>query len=622
MGPSYGALLVVYALATWVGIALVVVSWHHRDKSGAVPLAAVAVAATLSSGARLLGTAVDAYVFSVLMERLLYPSVALGVMAVVLLALEYTRREYLITRRTVAVLSIEPLAVLVLAVANPRNLFFESISRDPTMPTGVAVEWGVAFDLHIVYTYVLLVLTAVMILEYLFTSRAVYRGQAAALFGATLLPLLANAVHVVGPVEYDTTPVGYVLMGVLYAVAIVRYQFIGLVPMARDRVLDHVSDGVFVLDADDRLLDVNPVGRRMLAAIGVETDAIVGKSFPALLPTESLREQYDIETAQWDESETVVSVHDHHFQVVVTPIEDPQLHRTGWLLIAREVTERKRRENRLERQNERLERFATLVSHDLRNPLTVARGYIDVARDTGDLTHLEDVERAHDRMETIIEDVLTLAQEGAGDADPVPVEVAALANRAWRSVETERAALSIESDASVLADPERTRRLLENLFRNAVEHGTDDYTSREERQGRASDDVTLSVRVGIERDDGPGLTVYVEDDGPGIPTEERGRIFEDGYTTSDDGTGLGLSIVKQIAEAHGWTVSVVEGTDGGARFHLGGVEPATDRQERDSGASDGVPSADSNETADAGVETTETEVPEDGIPDSIGDRNR
>ncbi|MGQ4555618.1 ATP-binding protein [Halobellus sp. GM3] len=104
----------------------------------------------------------------------------------------------------------------------------------------------------------------------------------------------------------------------------------------------------------------------------------------------------------------------------------------------------------------------------------------------------------------------------------------------------------------MLADSDRLQNLFENLFRNAVEHAGESAT----------------VRVGLL--DGRGF--YVEDDGAGIPTEERDRVFDLGHSTADRGTGYGLAIVKWIADAHGWEVSVTDGTEGGARFEFTDVE--------------------------------------------------
>ena len=214
------------------------------------------------------------------------------------------------------------------------------------------------------------------------------------------------------------------------------------------------------------------------------------------------------------------------------------------------------REEQLERQNERLEEFASVVSHDLRNPLNVATGSLDLARSECDADELDAVADAHDRMEALITDLLALAREGDGATEMGPVPLAEVVERCWRGVETGAATLRVETDRVVLADEGRLRQLLENLVRNSVEHG---------RRGRHGDGV--SVTVG-DLEGG----FYVEDDGPGIPESDRERVFEAGYSTSDGGTGFGLKIVVDAARAQGWDVVATDGTDGGARIELIGVE--------------------------------------------------
>ncbi|ELY60468.1 HTR-like protein [Natronococcus amylolyticus DSM 10524] len=213
--------------------------------------------------------------------------------------------------------------------------------------------------------------------------------------------------------------------------------------------------------------------------------------------------------------------------------------------------ERLEREAALERQNDRLEEFASIVSHDLRNPLNVAAGRLELAREGCDDDNLEDVARAHDRMEALIDDLLALAREGRAVLETEPVDVAAAVADCWCHVETAEASLEVETERAIEADPSRLQRLLENLVRNAVEHGGSDVT----------------VTVG-ELADG----IYVEDDGPGIPTEKREAVFETGYSERRGGTGFGLGIVERICDAHGWDVAVTDGADGGARFELTGLE--------------------------------------------------
>jgi PAS domain S-box-containing protein len=209
---------------------------------------------------------------------------------------------------------------------------------------------------------------------------------------------------------------------------------------------------------------------------------------------------------------------------------------------AENALDRLEHERRLERQNERLEEFASIVSHDLRNPLNVATGRLELARAESDDDNLVAVARAHEQMESLIEDLLALARTGDDATDLEPVELADVVEQCWRNVETHEATLAVETGRRVRADRGQLRRLLENLFRNAVEHGREDAT----------------VTVG-DTDDG----FYVADDGRGIPPDERDRVFESGYSTSDDSTGFGLKIVERIADAHGWSVDVTESETGG-----------------------------------------------------------
>ena len=229
--------------------------------------------------------------------------------------------------------------------------------------------------------------------------------------------------------------------------------------------------------------------------------------------------------------------------------------------------ERRRRETELTRQRDRLDDFAHVISHDLRNPLNVAEGQLDLAREDCESEHLAAVADAHGRIEAIIEDTLTLARQGRTVRELESVSVSELANRCWAMVETDGSALEIDGAFRICADSDRLRHVFENLFRNSVEHGsTSSQPSADNAVEHGNNAVT--VRIGTAGNDG----FYVEDDGPGVPEGERDRVFELGHTTSDSGTGFGLAIVHRIAEAHGWDVRLTESSDGGARFEFGGVE--------------------------------------------------
>ena len=213
------------------------------------------------------------------------------------------------------------------------------------------------------------------------------------------------------------------------------------------------------------------------------------------------------------------------------------------------------RSRKLERQNKRLAEFADVVSHDLRNPLNVLTGHLELARETGDPEHFDRCEAAIERMETLIEDLLTLAREGEAIGEVEPVELGPLVERCLQMTEVENATVTVEDSLQLQADPDRLRQLIENLLRNAVEHVGPEIT----------------VRIG-SLSEGSGF--YVADDGPGIPEADREQVFEAGYSTAKEGTGFGLSIVREVARAHGWSIEVTDSESGGARFEITGVEPA------------------------------------------------
>jgi signal transduction histidine kinase len=151
-------------------------------------------------------------------------------------------------------------------------------------------------------------------------------------------------------------------------------------------------------------------------------------------------------------------------------------------------------------------------------------------------------------MEAIVEDTLTLARQGDIISETESVSLTDLVGKCWAAVHTDDATVEVVDEVTLQADPDRLRHVFENLFRNAVEHGGSDVT----------------VRVGARDEE----AIYVEDDGPGIPVEKREKVLEPGHSSARDGTGFGLTIVKRIVEAHGWELSVTDGTDGGARFEF------------------------------------------------------
>jgi len=333
--------------------------------------------------------------------------------------------------------------------------------------------------------------------------------------------------------------------------------------------IENTSDILTVVDSEGVIDYVSPSIERHL---GIDADSLLGENFlDTVHPGDVASVRDTFEACRSEESDTARFEYrtrhtDSDWQIVEVIARnalDDQLVQ-GIILSIRDVTERKRRERELERTNDRLEQFASVVSHDLRNPLSVANGHLELAKDGDNGDHLEQIESSHHRMESIIDDVLAMARYGQTVEDPVSLEIADIAETAWENVDTHAGTLDVRVSRTIDGDRDSLLRAFENLFRNAFDHGPPDAT----------------VTVG-DLDTG----FYVADDGPGIPDDEREDVLEWGYTTTEAGSGLGLAIVSDIADAHGYSLVVTESDAGGAQFEFHHDDLARTRDDASTGPS-------------------------------------
>ncbi|MFP8956092.1 ATP-binding protein [Natrialbaceae archaeon A-CW3] len=351
--------------------------------------------------------------------------------------------------------------------------------------------------------------------------------------------LVATVVNAIARVSYET------------ALSRERDQFAALFENIPDAALQYR-----VVDGNHRIETVNA---SFVRVFGLDVEAVVGEPIDAVLETEDGYTPVHHEETT-DDVEIVVetATGPRPFLLRTVPIATDADQERGYRIYT-DLTALKVREQELKRQNERLDQFASIVSHDLRNPLAVANGYLELVRDElgDDHDAVTEIQQAHDRMEELIDDVLTVARETNQIDALEPVHLRSIATRAWEHVETQHAQLELDdADSWIDADPNRLLQLFENVFRNAVEHAAGDDDS----------DEGVIVRVSTD-EDGFGI----EDNGSGIPPNRREDIFASGYTSETANTGLGLAIVKRIVEEHQWSIDVTGATLGGARFAIAGV---------------------------------------------------
>ncbi|ELZ33164.1 sensor histidine kinase [Halorubrum tebenquichense] len=332
------------------------------------------------------------------------------------------------------------------------------------------------------------------------------------------------------------------------------------------KVFEHSNDAVMVVDFEtESFVDVNPTACELL---GYSREELLSMNPEDIHPDDfdRVREEFVSQvraegsgftddlmclTKGGDEIPTEISgaTLDPARGETATDAEP-----TRMVAMLRDISGRARNRQRLEEKVERLDRFAGIVSHDLRNPLSIIQGHAELARETGDSKHFDAVEDAAARMEEMLSDLLRLTREGDLVGERTEIDLATIARDVWADCEMDPAILDVESTTTLRADRDRLHELLVNLFENARNHGGSDVT----------------VRVGTLDEEGQ-RGFYVEDNGTGVPPEDRETVFEWGHTTTGDGTGFGLAIVDEIADAHGWEIGLKESADGGARFEVAGV---------------------------------------------------
>ncbi|MFB6143266.1 MAG: histidine kinase N-terminal 7TM domain-containing protein [Halorientalis sp.] len=582
------------AVVTLLAVGGGYLTWRRGDSAAERWFVAVELAVAVWAAVHLLAISLRALPAKEVVYTLGFPLLLLLPVSLLGFTLHYTGRSHLVTRRRVAGVLLLPVVTAAGAITNDwHGLYYTGLREvDAGAYVLATFDWGPLTVASILLSWLAIAVCIGLLVGKFRRSRNVYRKLSFILLVTFTVMWLSNVASFLGysPFPHFTLlPLTFLVFGTVAIATIQSTRFVRMLPLervlssigghfddvvmtARDAIVEEIDNGVVVLDADGAIVDINstakemlgvdrPVGQRISTVVDFDAITKGGTVTMALrddLQVDDLRDQLWVETP----------VGERCYDVNVSALGDGD-DVVGRVVLIHDITEQKRREEKLrerertlqektrdleqrtqqlEHQNERLDRFASIVSHDLRNPLNVASMRADLLADRlEDTDDVEEILAAHERMEDIIDDALTLARQGRAVTETSRVSLARIARDAWENVETQGATLHVDTDASVDADYGRLLTVFENLFRNAVEHGGPD----------------VAVRV-VETAGG----FAVVDDGPGIPSSERGDVFEQGYSTSEHGTGLGLAIVEDVVRGHGWSVSVAESAEGGTRFEF------------------------------------------------------
>ena len=571
-----GTLLVASAVGTAVGTAvLVVLIWRHRSKPGAgwflAALVAQALWGVVYAAALLTGVPVVRRALGAVGGALL---TALGAYFVAF-ALEYTGRGRLRGRPAGVALALAPVAVLVLAATNGVHGLLWAETPTVVQTAGV---WGLRYDFQLVTQVIGVVAVGVVVLGSLLLFDTVvsygplYRGEAVAVGLSPVPPLAALVVWLfgVGAVpELNFAPFLFLVHVALDAYAFLGNDMFEFHPATRRRgeraAIDDLGNPVVIVDDQGRIVTTNDAAEE---ALGVEGRAVL---------TEPLADHLDGDLDYREGGEVTVRGGSRRtYSVTAKPltVDDD---RVGYTLVWQDVTDARRREQRLAVLNR-------VLRHNLRNDMSVVRGFTSSARD-----RVDDPEVA-EMLDTALaetDDLLSLGQTArdiertlAGEPRRDAVDVAALVDEVVTRVGGD--SVTVETTpATVTTDRETLRTVVAELVDNGVEHGstgsqadpgdgTGHAVSRDADgetdgatggQTTADGGVPAPVRVGVERTQ-TAVLVTVADDGPGIPEGELAVVRSGEETALDHGSGLGLWLARWGVERIGADLSFDTGENG------------------------------------------------------------
>jgi signal transduction histidine kinase len=534
----------VVLIAAIVASAIAFFAWLHRDQPAAKPLTLFLVVTALwsvSEGVRLASPGLEASVFWLQVGLTLSSVVPLAWLATVL---GHTDERAWLNRRTLAVLLVEPAIFVFLVWTNQgHGLVWQAPAFVRVGDVqGLVTEWGVVFWGHAAYTYLLVTAGAALLLRTILRTSEVYRTQSTALLVAIALPMTAYALFIFGlfPPGLDPSGPAFALSGIVIGVAMLRSKLLFVTPSTREagreEALSELEDRVFILDAEDRLVDAN---RSAADLLGAPLSTVVGEPLAALLPglAETIAEEPDETRAEHVvEQEAGRAIYD----VRTTRFDGAYGTAAGRLVSLRDVTDRRQREQRLDVLNR-------VLRHNLRNEMNVVRGNVELATDhVTDSTVAERLDQVLETVETVIrraDKVGTLSRTlEVGHDEPI-----ALGTRLEQLVDqlrSEYPGAELEADlpaVQVAAGPP-VELAFEELIVNGIEH-SDAATPR----------VTVAADAAASTES--TVVVTVSDNGPGIDDQEWEAIAAGQETPLKHGSGVGLWLVTWIVRKFGGSLA-------------------------------------------------------------------
>ena len=553
---QYSPYFIAFLACGCISLILAATVWRNRSSVCAKPFTLLMLAASLwSFGAALEVSSADlpTQMFAVMLQ---YPGIVTVPVAWLLFAFDYSGREHWISKKNLLLLFLVPvISIILVATNNVHHLFYTSVNEQMVGGFMYAnISYGPLFWFNTIYSYLIIYIAIMVILQrFVFTS-GLYRGQMMAILIAVFTPFFVNLAYTVRQINgvvIDPTPLAFIISGFALLVGMMRYQLLDITPMAQDQVVANMSDGMIVLDVQDRIISLNNPAERFM---GIPIKEAVGVTIDTLLPCAShvpgSPATADDRMEQLHEMGRKIDEKQYYFELRCSPILSRDNEVKGKIIMIRDITNQKIAEIALTLARKKINLLSSITRHDILNQVTVLLLNIDTAKDAVKDPQILELLKIQENTAENIRHQIEFARdyETLGGKAPKWLSIKEIFTDLLPVMETYGITfVSLDDDFEVYADP-LLERVFYNLVDNSLQHG--EHVT------------TISMRAERSED---GITLFYEDNGAGVPVELKEKIFNRGFGKN---TGLGLFLAQEILDITGLSIKETGAPGTGVRFEI------------------------------------------------------
>jgi PAS domain S-box-containing protein len=488
----------------------------------------------------------------------------------IIFVFKFIGKDRRLTRGGIILLCLEPALTLAFKWSGVAHLMYVHTEVDYSCPFPMLViKPGYWYYVHTVFFYALLAWGIALILTRFKNAAGIYKRQNAIILLGAILPWLINLIYLlnVRPFKHlDLTPFAFIGTSLIIGIGFLRFKLFDLVPVAREKIIEALQEGILVVDIHDRLIDVNP---EMSKILGKTKNELVGKYLSELFTDIEQLDMLDHQDGGHTEIQMKVNGALKNYLVTISPLFEKSTVYSGNILLFKDITERKQDEEKLKELNQLKDRLFSIIAHDLRSPLLSLMDILNMA-DEGMVSDeefrlfLPNLAKNIGYTSGLVENLLiwSKSQLAGMSANPVNFDIqqsTAYVSGLFQHMAAEKGISllnEIPAGTFVFADQDMIQAVIRNLVANAIKFCQN------------GDQVTIGASQGAQF-----VTVGVRDTGIGISAANQAKLFglqtfTTRGTTNEQGTGLGLVLCKDFIEKNNGTIWVESTPGNGSCFYF------------------------------------------------------